>query len=146
MIFAVDPDSDRFCMGEKYDECWRIFNGNEIGALLGWWIWNEFCSLKKNCDNNFKKSDCYMISSAVSSKILQTFSKQEGFNFLETLTGFKWMANVAFDLEKEGKQVLFCFEEAIGFMVFVYNKLIYYFHGLAVYLFVHFFFLFVSFY
>ncbi|OTF69356.1 phosphoglucomutase-2-like protein [Euroglyphus maynei] len=119
LIFCVDPDADRFCMGEKYDE-WRIFNGNEIGALLAWWIWNEFHS----SEQIVKKSDCYMISSAVSSKILETYSKREGFNFIETLTGFKWMANIAYDLEKEGKRVLFCFEEAIGFMVGtnVYDK------------------------
>ncbi|XP_027205636.2 phosphoglucomutase 2 isoform X2 [Dermatophagoides pteronyssinus] len=122
LIFAVDPDSDRFCMGEKQnDNEWRIFNGNEIGALLGWWIWNEFCLSKQD---NKKTTDCYMISSAVSSKILETYSKKEGFNFIETLTGFKWMANIAYDLEKEGKQVLLCFEEAIGFMVGtnVYDK------------------------
>lgn len=34
----------------------------------------------------------------------------------ETLTGFKWMGNRADALLKEGKTVLFAFEEAIGFM------------------------------
>ena len=32
----------------------------------------------------------------------------------ETLTGFKWMGNKADELQKEGKTVLFAFEEAIG--------------------------------
>ena len=32
----------------------------------------------------------------------------------ETLTGFKWMGNKAVDLMKQGKTVLFAFEEAIG--------------------------------
>lgn len=35
----------------------------------------------------------------------------------ETLTGFKWMGNVATELISDGKAVLFAFEEAIGFMV-----------------------------
>lgn len=35
----------------------------------------------------------------------------------ETLTGFKWMANLADELSKASKTVLFAFEEAIGFMV-----------------------------
>ena len=37
--------------------------------------------------------------------------------FEETLTGFKWMANRAHRFERdEGKTVLLCYEEAIGFM------------------------------
>jgi len=32
----------------------------------------------------------------------------------ETLTGFKWMGNLASDLMAQGKTVLFSFEEAIG--------------------------------
>lgn len=32
----------------------------------------------------------------------------------ETLTGFKWMGNLACDLMAQGKTVLFTFEEAIG--------------------------------
>lgn len=35
--------------------------------------------------------DIYMISSTVSSMILKSMSRIEGFNFVETLTGFKWM-------------------------------------------------------
>ena len=41
-------------------------------------------------------------------------------NFLqETLTGFKWMGNKTAELKKEGKSVIFCFEEAIGFMCYM---------------------------
>lgn len=103
-------------MAELFQDKWRVFNGNEIGALLGWWLWKQF--EETNLDK-VKKSDCYMISSAVSSKILHTYAKKEGFNFIETLTGFKWMGNTAFDLVQKGKKVLFCFEEAIGFMVII---------------------------
>lgn len=55
-----------------------------------------------------------MLSSTVSSKILQTMAEQEGFYFEETLTGFKWMGNRAQELATEGIQILFAFEEAIG--------------------------------
>ena len=34
----------------------------------------------------------------------------------ETLTGFKWMGNRAHELLKQGHDVLFAYEEAIGFM------------------------------
>lgn len=57
-----------------------------------------------------------MLASTVSSKILKSIANAEGFNFVETLTGFKWMGNEAHDLLTNKKQVIFAFEEAIGFM------------------------------
>lgn len=65
-----------------------------------------------------------MIASTVSSKVLRSIANAEGFNFDETLTGFKWIANRADALRKSGKTVLFGFEEAIGFMCgnFVLDK------------------------
>lgn len=57
-----------------------------------------------------------MLASTVSSKIIRAMAKAEGFNFIETLTGFKWMGNKAYELINDGKTVLFAFEEAIGFM------------------------------
>lgn len=38
------------------------------------------------------------------------------------LTGFKWLDNVAKDLEREGYHVIFAFEEAIGFMFGTFDK------------------------
>lgn len=32
------------------------------------------------------------------------------------MTGFKWMGNRAHDLIQQNKHVIFCFEEAIGFL------------------------------
>lgn len=37
-----------------------------------------------------------MLASTVSSMILKTMAKEEGFNFIETLTGFKWMGKMNF--------------------------------------------------
>lgn len=114
LIVAHDPDADRLAVAEKDPRTkqWKVFNGNEIGALLGWWALQ--CYKEINPDASL--SDCYMLASTVSSKMLKTMSRTEGFNFDETLTGFKWMGNRSIDLMKEGKKVLFAFEEAIGFM------------------------------
>lgn len=39
MILANDPDADRLAVAEKLEDgSWKVFNGNELGALLGWWI------------------------------------------------------------------------------------------------------------
>ena len=43
IILANDPDADRMGIAEKQpDNEWKIYTGNEIGALLGWWIWHNF--------------------------------------------------------------------------------------------------------
>lgn len=57
-----------------------------------------------------------MLSTAVSSSMLAKMASTEGFLFEETLTGFKWLGNVARRLEHEGYHVPFAFEEALGYM------------------------------
>ncbi|XP_002735052.2 phosphopentomutase-like, partial [Saccoglossus kowalevskii] len=114
VILANDPDADRCAVAEKQPGGhWKIFTGNETGALLGWWA---IYTYKEQYGQDVDMSDVYMIASTVSSKILKAICREEGGHFVETLTGFKWMANKAVNLEKKGKTVLFAFEEAIGFM------------------------------
>ncbi|KAG8890847.1 Phosphoglucomutase-3 [Tulasnella sp. 332] len=58
-----------------------------------------------------------MVASTVSSKMVQKMAMVEGFRFVECLTGFKYIGNTALDLVKEGYEVPFGYEEAIGFMM-----------------------------
>lgn len=114
LILANDPDADRLACAEKNPKTnqWRVFSGNELGSLLGWW------SVKYYKDKNAGKDlkDCYVLASTVSSKMLKSMAVIEGFNFEETLTGFKWMGNRSVALMENDKEILFAFEEAIGFM------------------------------
>ncbi|GAB6032650.1 Phosphoglucomutase-2 [Chamberlinius hualienensis] len=113
VILANDPDADRLAVAELLPSGeWKVFTGNETGALLGWWMWHRFS--QQHPDIN--PDDVYMIASTVSSKMLRAIAKKEGFHFIETLTGFKWMGNKAHELLQNGKTVLFAYEEAIGFM------------------------------
>ncbi|KAI1903509.1 hypothetical protein AGOR_G00027920 [Albula goreensis] len=114
VVLATDPDADRLAVAEQCDNCrWRVFTGNELAALLGWWMlfnWRE-----THPDPADTQRIC-MLATTVSSKILKAFAEMEGFQFEETLPGFKWTGNKMPELEKEGKVVLFAFEESIGFM------------------------------
>ncbi|CAD7013309.1 unnamed protein product [Ceratitis capitata] len=114
IILANDPDADRLALATKNANSgkWKVYTGNEIGALLGWWA----IHLYKQTHPEGDLSNCYMLASTVSSKILRAFAEKEGLHFIETLTGFKWMGNEAVKLMSNGKTVLFAFEEAIGFM------------------------------
>ncbi|XP_051557899.1 phosphoglucomutase-2 isoform X3 [Myxocyprinus asiaticus] len=117
VILANDPDADRLAIAEKQKRSfgqWKVFSGNELGALLGWWIFH--CWKQQKGEGKASIKDVYMLSSTVSSKILRAIAVKEGFHFEETLTGFKWMGNRARELMDQGKTVLFAFEEAIGYM------------------------------
>jgi len=112
-ILANDPDADRLGVAQKLrNGAWKILTGNEIGALLGWWLLK--CHKEKNKD--FPLGKVHFLASTVSSKILNTIAKREGINFTETLTGFKHMGNKSDALIKKDEVVLFAYEEAIGFM------------------------------
>ncbi|CAG8703256.1 16651_t:CDS:2, partial [Racocetra fulgida] len=124
VIFANDPDADRFSVSEKqknktvtnflqYDNSgeWTIFSGNQIGVMLASVVLSNYKASGKPLGK------LAMLSTAVSSKMLARIAKTEGFYFEETLTGFKWLGNVAIDLIKNGYEVLFAYEEAIGFMI-----------------------------
>ena len=72
--------------------------------------------ISKNPSNLGK---CAMLSTVVSSKLLGKMAETRGFVHEATLTGFKHLGNLAWDLEHNGGGIrtLFAFEEAIGFMV-----------------------------
>ncbi|KAG9051604.1 Phosphoglucomutase-3 [Tulasnella sp. UAMH 9824] len=110
-VFAVDPDADRFAAVEKQaDGKWIQFTGDQLGTLLASSILDRYKKSGRPIDK------LAMVASAVSSKMLESMAKAEGFRFTECLTGFKWIGNTALDLEAQGYDVKFGYEEAIGFM------------------------------
>ena len=114
LILANDPDADRLAVAERDGEGgWRIFTGNEVGALLAGHAWAQF----REVHPEEPAESCFMVNSTVSSKFIQAMAAQEGFQYVETLTGFKWIGSKALALHAEGKRFLLGFEEAIGFLV-----------------------------
>jgi len=109
-ILANDPDADRLACAERIGNSWKVFNGNEMGALLAWWLVTEYRA------RHSSSPSLHLLASTVSSKFLNTLAKAEGLIFTETLTGFKHMGNVSYRLKDQGEIVLFAYEEAIGFM------------------------------
>jgi phosphomannomutase len=111
LIFANDPDADRFNLAElQRDGSWRVFNGNEIAAIFADALWRQHQSLPT-------ANDYAMLNSCVSSKLIKAMGLQEGFAVHETFTGFKYLANKAIELENSGTRVLMAYEEAIGYMI-----------------------------
>ncbi|KAJ3326944.1 Phosphoglucomutase-3, partial [Kappamyces sp. JEL0680] len=113
LIFANDPDADRFACAEWQETTkrWQVFSGNQLGVLLASFVLEGMRDRDGRLDPSLA-----VLTTAVSSHMLQELAKVEGIHFDETLTGFKWLGNRAIELEQEGKKVVFAFEEAIGFM------------------------------
>lgn len=112
LIVANDPDADRFTAAfRQKNGSWKQLSGNEIGVLfVDYVIHSQFL------DKSVDVSNVYMLNSTVSSQMIGSIATKLGFNFKDTLTGFKWIGNKAIELEKKGYTVPFAYEEAIGFM------------------------------
>ncbi|KAG6864147.1 hypothetical protein C0991_012125 [Blastosporella zonata] len=110
-VLAQDPDSDRFSAAERgLNGQWTTFTGDQLGVIFGCRTFELYKSTGKPMDK------LAMVASTVSSKMLEAVAKVEGFNFVECLTGFKFIGNTALDLVKQGYEVPFGYEEAIGYM------------------------------
>lgn len=115
LVLANDPDADRFSVAYKDQsaKAWKQLTGNEIGFLFAVYEFQRY----QTKDADFKeRHPLAMLNSTVSSQMIKKMAETEGFHYIETLTGFKWIGNRAFDLENMGFYVPFGFEEAIGYM------------------------------
>ena len=108
LVVANDPDADRLAVSLPFPGGgWRALTGNQIGCLLA-----EF--LLKHREAN----DGTVINSVVSSPMLAAIADRHGVTFAQTLTGFKWVCNAAFDLEAAGRgPMVLGYEEALGYSV-----------------------------
>lgn len=113
LIVANDPDADRLAVAEKNPETgeWYTFSGNEIGILLGHWC------IKKAKGIVGDEKQFAVLASIVSSRMLKAIAEKEGVHYFDTLTGFKWLGNRTLELRAQGMQVLFAYEEALGYCI-----------------------------
>ncbi|KAF3908464.1 Phosphoglucomutase-2 [Orbilia brochopaga] len=108
IVLANDPDADRFAAAEKVDGKWQILTGNQLGVLF---------ASHMLITSPLPPSQIAMLSSAVSTQMLAAMAALDGFHHQETLTGFKWLGNVAQQVTARGSQTaIYAFEEAIGYM------------------------------
>ncbi len=103
---ANDPDADRLAVAVRHNGDYRMLSGDQIGILLGHFVLQQ--------RHNFTP---IIAATIVSSSMLEAIAKQFGAVFLQTLTGFKWLANAAMQREDEDHQFLFAYEEALGYAV-----------------------------
>mmetsp|Transcript_25743 Transcript_25743/g.36884 ORF Transcript_25743/g.36884 Transcript_25743/m.36884 type:complete len:631 (-) Transcript_25743:311-2203(-) len=108
IVLANDPDADRLAVAEYNGDSWVIFTGDQIGILLGHYLYTVF----KKQDPAAKIAMC---ASTVSSSMLGAIAKAEKFTFVDTLTGFKHIGAQSQLLRSQGYRVVFSYEEALGY-------------------------------
>ena len=111
ICIANDPDGDRVGLAVLDNNGkWFFPNGNQIGILFAEYILNY----KKNIPENGT-----MITTVVSTPLLDTIVKKNGKKSLRVLTGFKYIGEKIrqFENKELDGTFLFGFEEAIGYLV-----------------------------
>ena len=101
-IIANDPDADRCAVAIAEGADFAMLTGDELGALLGWWIIERDRRTERRNRGTFANS-------IVSSRLLGRIAAAAGTPHVETLTGFKWIARVP--------GLRYGYEEAIGYCV-----------------------------
>ena len=108
VVLANDPDADRLGVavpvGPRGDGRWRRLSGDEIGWLLADHILGHTFG-----------ADRLVVTSIVSSTMLSRMAAAAGVHFIETLTGFKWLARSPDS--HPGWRFVFGYEEALGYCV-----------------------------
>ena len=100
VIIANDPDADRCAAGIRHGDDYRMLTGDEVGALLAWWI------AERGRRAGIPARGVYA-QSIVSGTLLERIASDAGLGYATTLTGFKWISKVP-DLR-------FGYEEALGY-------------------------------
>ena len=111
ICIANDPDGDRVGISIKDDNGkWIYPNGNQIGILIAEYILSNKNPLPKNGK---------MLTTIVSTPMLDTITNHYGIETIRTLTGFKYMGEKIKQFEEKliDGTFLFGFEEAIGYLI-----------------------------
>jgi len=100
LIIANDPDADRLAVAIPEGGGWRRLSGNEVGWLLGWRAAERVLAAG---------TDGTLAASLVSSPALAEVARRYDLDFVETLTGFKWISRAG--------GLAYGYEEALGYLV-----------------------------
>ena len=94
LVIANDPDADRCAVAVPTDIGWRMLSGDEVGALIA--------------DHLLRRgvSGVYA-TTIVSSSLLETMAAAAAVEYVQTLTGFKWIGRVP--------GLVYGYEEALGY-------------------------------
>jgi phosphoglucomutase len=114
LVMATDPDTDRVGLAIKNDKGnFFLLNGNQAFSIMMWFI------LK----NLSEKKNTYIAKTIVTTELIDDMARNLGVECYNTLTGFKYIAELMRELDGK-KKFIAAGEESYGYMVgdFVRDK------------------------
>ncbi len=103
---ANDPDADRFAAAARTESGeYRMLTGDQVGILFADFILAN------------QQKTCLIGNTIVSSSLLEKIAAEYQAKYFKTLTGFKWLTNVAMEQQTEEMPFVFAYEEALGYTV-----------------------------
>lgn len=110
LVLGTDPDCDRVGIAVKDGDDYKLFTGNQTGALLVKFI------LTIHKDELNPKST--LVKTIVTSELGANIGRKFGLNVEETLTGFKYIGDKINKYEASGeKEFVIGYEESYGYLV-----------------------------
>lgn len=110
LVLGTDPDCDRVGIAVKDGNDYRLFTGNQTGALLV-----KFVLTMKKTQLNAKST---LVKTIVTSELGANIGRKFGLRIEETLTGFKYIGDKINKYEQTGEQeFVIGYEESYGYLV-----------------------------
>ena len=106
LVLVNDPDADRLAVAvpDRSGAGFTVLSGDELGVLIA----DHLMATTAGADR-------LVATTVVSSSMLSALAARAGVAYVETLTGFKWIARAA--QLRPGHRLLFGYEEALGYAV-----------------------------
>jgi phosphoglucomutase len=111
IVLGTDPDADRVGVGVKnHQGDWVLMNGNQTAVLAFAYM------MEARKAKGIAKQNDMVITTIVTTAMINEVAKQNKVNCYNVLTGFKWVAELV--KEKEGKEnYIIGGEESFGLMI-----------------------------
>ncbi len=118
LLLATDPDADRVGIAVEKGGEYRLFSGNEVGALLLEYI------LKCRKANGTLPQNPVAVKTIVTSDVCCRIAEDYGCELRDVLTGFKFIGEQIglLEADNEADRYVFGFEESYGYLAGSYVR------------------------
>ncbi len=118
LLLATDPDCDRVGIAINTGDDYRLFTGNEVGALLLNYI------LERRAANNTLPEKPIAVKTIVTTELCRKITEAHECKLIDVLTGFKFIGEQISLLEERGEEnrYIFGFEESYGYLAGSYVR------------------------
>lgn len=115
ILLATDPDADRLGAAVRTEDGeYTVLTGNQLGSLLLDYILSH-------SDLNIHRN-ARMIKTVVTTELGRAIADSYGVETIETLTGFKYIAEKIANFARTGETFMFGYEESYGYLASSFTR------------------------